>query len=125
LRHLDAALADEGPQRVQRGLFLRQEGIGVGAGVAVDLGLVAAAAPDHIGLQADDRIATAHRAAFDRFQQEGIGAAVGQLEHGRDRSLEIGDALGPDQLRPAAGIARGEVVEDRLGAHGSILKSAS
>ncbi len=125
LGHLDAALADEGTQGIERGLFLGGEGIRIGTGVAVDLRLVAAAAPDHVGLQADDRIAAAHRTALDRFQQEGIGAAVGQLQHGRDRRLEIGDALGPDQLRPAAGVARGEILENRLGAHGAILKSAS
>ena len=38
------------------------------AGAAVDLGLALGAAPDHVRLEADDRIAAAHRAALDRFR---------------------------------------------------------
>ena len=69
------------------------------------------AAPDHVRLEADDRVAAAHRAALDRFQQEGVGPPVGQLEIGRDRRLEVGDQLGPDELRLAGVVGRGEGVE--------------
>ena len=55
----------------------------VDAKAPVDLGLVAAAAPDEIGLEADHRIAPADRAALDGFQQEAVGAPVGEFQHGR------------------------------------------
>ena len=52
----------------------------IGARVAVDLGLEIAAAPDQVRLQADDRIAPAAFAALHAFEQEGVVAALGQLQ---------------------------------------------
>src|SRR5262249_7002709 len=89
----------------------------VDAGPAVDLGLVLEAAPDHVRLEADDRIAAAYRAALDRFQQEGGGATVRPLEISPDRRLEVGDQLAPDELRLAPVIRVGEGVELRRDGH--------
>ena len=45
----------------------------------VDLGPPAVRAPDEIGLQSDDRVASAHRTAFDRFEQEAVMLIAGEL----------------------------------------------
>ena len=76
-------------------------------------GLISArpsSAPDQIGIEPDDRIAPAHRAALDRFEQEAHRPAARDLEEGRDRRLEVGDQRGPHDLRLAARIALGEGV---------------
>ena len=75
-------------------------------------------APDQVGLEADDRIAAAHGAAFDRFEQEAHRPAVGDLQEGRDRRLEVGDQRGPDHLRLAARVAFRELCCLRLDLHG-------
>src|SRR6185437_1032484 len=115
---LHLAFADQRAQRVQRPALDRLEGMRIDAGVAIDLGLVPGAAPDHVRLEADDRVAAAHRAALYRFQQEGVGPAVGQLEIGGDRRFEVGDQFGPDELRLAPVIGTGEGVE--LGRDGHV-----
>src|SRR6185437_9801769 len=115
---LHLAFADQRAQRVQRPALDRLEGMRIDAGAAVDLGLVPGAAPDHVRLEADDRVAAAHRTALDRFQQEGVGPAVGQLEIGGDRRLEVGDQLGPDELRLAPVVSAREGVE--LGRDGHV-----
>ena len=83
------------------------EGGDVEAGAPVDLGLALAAAPDQVRLETDERVAAADRPALDRFQQEAVGAAVGQLEHRRNRRLQVGDQRRPDDLRPSGGIGGG------------------
>ena len=80
----------------------------VEAGAPVDLGAVAAAAPDQVGLDAQDRIAAADRAAGHALQQEAEGAAIGELEQGRDRRLQVGHQRGRDHLRPARLVGGGE-----------------
>src|SRR3546814_19114235 len=64
-------LVEQLAQRLERRLMAGLEAVLVEAGVAVDFGLAAVAAPQQVRLQADDRITAAHRAALDRFQQEG------------------------------------------------------
>ena len=59
-------------------------------------------APDQVGIEADDRIAAAHRAALDRLEQEAHRPAAGELQERRDRRFEIGDQRGPHHLRLAA-----------------------
>ena len=66
----DAAFGDQRAQRVERRLGAGREAVRLGARRAVDLGARAVRAPDQVGLEPDDRIAAAHRAAFDRFEQE-------------------------------------------------------
>ena len=83
--------------------------------MAVDLGPAAAAAPDQVRLEADDRIPPARRAALHAFQQEGVGLAVGELEEGGDRGFEVGDPDGPGQ-RAAPGIV-GRAEGGEAGAH--------
>ena len=67
------------------------------AGVAVEFGGAGAAAPDEVGRHADDGVAAAGGAVFDAFEQEGVGAAGGELHVGGDRGFEIGDVFGPDE----------------------------
>ena len=45
-----------------------REVLGISHGVAVDFSLWARGAPDDVGIKTDDRIAPAHRSAFNRFQ---------------------------------------------------------
>src|SRR5579872_420955 len=70
----------------------------------VDLGHVAAAAPDQIGLEADDGIAASRFPALDAFQQEGVLLAFAQFEEGRDRRLQIRDQAAEQDLRPSGSI---------------------
>ena len=69
---------DQVAQAVQRAAGLGREAAGGDVGALGDLGLVAAAAPDQVGLERDDRIAAAQGAALDRFEQEGVGPARGR-----------------------------------------------
>ncbi len=92
------------------------EGVVLDAGAAVDLGSTRAAAPDEIWLEADEGVAVAH-AALDGFEEEGVGPSVGELEHGRDGRVEIGDQRRPDDLRHAAAVGRGEIVESGRRGH--------
>ena len=84
------------------GCVAGREAVGVAARGAVDLGAAAVRAPDQVGIEPDDRIAAAHRAAFDRFEQEAHRPAAGDLQERRDRRFEVGDQRGPDHLRLAA-----------------------
>ncbi len=111
LRRRDAALGDQGAQRGERAAGDGLERCRVRARLAVHLGAVAEAAPDQVGLEADEGIAPARGAAFDRFEEEAVGPPIRQLEHGRDRRLEIGDQRRPYQHRPAVGVALSEIRE--------------
>src|SRR5262249_15312742 len=101
------AFGHERTQRLERRLVAGREGA-VAARRAVDLGTALDRAPDEIGLEPDDRVATAHRAAFDGFQQEAHGTAAGDLEERRDRRLKVGNQGGPDHLRLAPCITLGK-----------------
>ena len=77
----------------------------------------AAALPDEVGLHAHDRVAAAHLAAGDAFEEEAVLARLGQLQHQRDRRVEVGDEAGPDHLVAARGEAGGEVLDRREELH--------
>ena len=94
----DARLFDQAAQLVQRLAGTGLERREVLPGVPIDLRPRAETAPDQVRLQADGRVAAAHGAALDRFQQTAVRAALGELEHGRDRRLQIGDQRGPHHL---------------------------
>ena len=94
-----------------QGENLRQIG---GAG---DLRLRPCRAEEKIRIEADHRVAAAHRPAFHQFQQEGIPPAAGELQERRDWGFEVGDEPGEDELRLAAPIARLEALKGRLYLH--------
>ena len=114
-RQVDARLGQERAQRFEGRQLLGLEGVRMALRLAVDLGLVTEGAPDNVGVDADDGIAAAHRTALDRFQQAAHGAPVGQLEHGRDGRLEIGDQARPYHLRSAGRVVLGEHAGGGLG----------
>ena len=113
----DAALGDQRAQRIERRRAARLERLGVSARAAIDRGLAVMRAPDEVRLEADDRIAAAHRAALDRLEQEAHGFATAELQEGGDRRLEIGDERRPNDLRFAARVPRGKGVLGRLDLH--------
>jgi hypothetical protein len=59
----------------------------------------------------DDRIAADLLAALDRLEKKAVGAPVGELEHGRDRRLQIGDERRPHQHRPAVVLRAPELLD--------------
>ncbi len=109
LRQMDARFLDQLAQRDQRLVRAGLERVGIGGGAPVDLGGVAAAAPDHVRLDADHRVAPARGAALHGFEQEAVRLLAGDLEEGRDRRLKVGDQRGRDHLRLAARIGAREV----------------
>ena len=113
----DAAFGDQRAQRGERRLGQGAKASGFAARRAVDLGARAVGAPDDVGLEPDDRIAAAHRAAFDRLEQEAVGASARDFQKRRDRRFEVGDQRGPYHLRLAARIARRESLRRRLDLH--------
>ena len=90
--------------------------VAVDACAPVDLGLGAATAPDEIGLEADEGVAVAH-AALDGFEEERVGAPVGELEHGADGRVEIGGERRPHDLGGTTSVGLGEGVEGGSYAH--------
>ncbi len=120
LGKIDAALGDQAAQGLQRRLGAWHEAIAGRACAAVDLGLAVDGAPDEVRLEPDDRVASAHRAAFDRFQQKALRPALGDLQERRYRCLEVGNEGGPDDLRLAPRVALGERRCLRLDLHGNI-----
>ena len=71
-------------------------------GCCVDLRAALAAAPDEIGLDSDDGIATARFPALDAFEQESVVALAGQLQIGGNRCFEIGYSPRKDSLSGTA-----------------------
>ena len=70
IRQRDAALGDQGAQRLQRRRGRRRERFRIMLRRAVDLRLRAVAAKDDVRLKPDDRIAAADLATLDRFKQK-------------------------------------------------------
>ena len=103
---LDGALGDEGAEARERVGRLVRPAVGVEAGGAVEAGARAAALPEEVGLHADDRVAAADLAAGDALEQEAVLARLGELQHQRDRGVEVGDEAGPDHLVAARGEGR-------------------
>jgi hypothetical protein len=116
-----AAFGQKRAQRSSGGRLAGLEGVAVVARGAVDAAVLAPAFPDQVGLHADDGIAPAHLAAGDGFEDEGIAARIRQLQHHRDRRVEIGGEPGVDQLVPAFGPAGLERREIRGQGHGQRL----
>ncbi len=71
-----------------------------------------------VGGETEDRVTPAHRAAFDRFEQEARPAGLRQLQMNADRRFQIGDEPRRQNLR-AAGLvgARERPVEAGLEPH--------
>jgi len=84
---------------------------------AADLGPGSDRAPDEVRLEPDDRVAPAHFAAFDRFEQKAHRPAAGDFQKGRDRRFKISDQGRPHDLRLAGRIARGKRRSRRLDLH--------
>ena len=106
----DAARASASQRRPRR----RREGVGI---ASARVRLISARSPltrkIDVGLEPDDRIASAHFAAFDRFEQKAHRRAcrrgrAGDLQKGGNRRFQIGDQRRPDHLRLAGRIALGE-----------------
>src|SRR5690606_37680881 len=98
----------ERAQRIERRFRTGDEGIRLLAGIAIDFGFAAGAAPDGIGGEAQDRIAAANRAALHRLQQKRMGPLAAQLEERRYRRLQIGNKRRPGKLRLATLVTRRE-----------------
>ena len=104
-------------QRLERAGLAGLECVRVLERALVDLGHVAVRAPEHVGIEADDRIAAAHGAAFDGFEKEGVGPVGGELQHGRDGRFKIGDQLGGDKLGHSSSVVLGEFGKRRFDLH--------
>ena len=104
-------------QRLERAGLAGLEGVRVLEWALVDFGHVAVRAPQHVGIEADNRIAAAHGAAFDGFEEEGVGPVRGELQHGRDRRFKVCDQLRGDKLGRSSGVALGEIGKRRLDLH--------
>ncbi len=115
---VDPAFGEQRAQAVERWGRHRLEPVRVVPRCAVDPRRAAAAFPDHVGLQPDDRIAPTDLAAGDRFEQEGVALALRQFQHQRYRRVEIGRQPGPDQLIAARLVARAKALEIGFQRHG-------
>ncbi len=78
------------------------------SGRARDLRLPAFGAEEQVRVEAEHRIAPAHRAAFDRLEQEGVPPAPCELQEGRNRRLQIRDEARENELRLAFRVTRFE-----------------
>ena len=114
---IDARGGDQVAQAVQRAAGLERELTASDGFSFGDLGLVAATTPDEVRLHRHDGIAAAPGAAFDAFEQEGVGLALSDLQIGRDRGFQIIDQPGPDDLGLTSMVGLCEGVEGWLEAH--------
>ena len=119
VRQLDPAFGDERAQRRQRRPVAGREAISPVPRRAADLGLPSHRAPNEIGIESDDRIAPAQRAALHRLQQKAERPRSRDLEEGRHRGLQIRDERGPHDLWLASRVALGKCHGLRLDLHGS------
>ena len=87
---------------------------GSDCGRTVDLGLGAVGAPDQIGLAADDGIAAARGAPLHQLQKKAVRPLMRELQHGRDRRLQIGNQPRPGHLRHALVVTAREAGKVRL-----------
>ena len=101
--HVDPATVRQRPQFGERIVPARLESLAVGSPVAVDLSVTCAGAKDEIRIEAEKRIAPAHLAAFDRFEQEVTAARFDQPARRAHRGVTVGDDLTPDECRLAIG----------------------
>jgi hypothetical protein len=122
-RQHDPAFGDQGPQGRKRRRVARLEPPVPIARGTVDLGTAFDGAPDQVGVETDDGIASAYGAALDRFQEKAHGPAGRDLEKSRHRSLQVGDQRGPHDLRLAARIALRKCARLRLDLHSHKLRN--
>ena len=113
-RQGDGRLRQQRPERSKRGQRRGRERVRVRLGRAVDLGLGPVGAPDEIRLAADDGIAAARGAPFHQLQKEAVRPLMRELQHGRDRGLQIGDQPRPGHLRHALVVTARETGKVRL-----------
>jgi hypothetical protein len=69
-----------------------------GERMAVQLRPAAAAAPDEVRLHPDGGVAAAGGATLDALEQEAVRLAMGELQEGADRGIEIRHPLPPQHL---------------------------
>jgi hypothetical protein len=113
-RQVDAGGRQQLAQGFQRGPRLGLESMRMCLRAPVDLGAAAEHAPYNVGGDADDRVAPPHGPALDGLQEAAQWAAVAELQHGRNRRLEIGHEARPEDLRMALAVARRERAAHRL-----------
>ena len=75
---------------------------------------MAGRAKQKVGIEAEQAVAAAYFAAFDRFEQEIATPGLDQLERCPDRGLGIGHELAPHERR----LARGKASPGDLGVLG-------
>jgi hypothetical protein len=109
--HLRAAFPHQRAQSGERPAIERRESRAVGLPGAVDFGAVALRAEHQIGVQPQQAVAPAHRAAFDRFEQEVAPFRLHQLQRGGDRCFGVGNELAPQQRRLPGGERAADGVE--------------
>jgi len=114
----DPTFRDERTQSRQGGFVARGKAIRLVANRAIDLRAPSHGPPDEIGVEPDDGIAPAHRAALDRFQQKTHRAHADDFEKRRHWCLQVRDQRGPDDLRLATRISLGKCRCLRLDLHG-------
>ncbi len=117
LRDIDARRVEKSAQRRQGARLASGECRAILKRSGVDFGPVAVGAPEDIGIEPDDRIASADRTALDRFEQEGVGLAGGELEHRRDRRFKVCNQACENKLSFAGVIARGKLGRRRFDLH--------
>ena len=111
LRQVELRRGDQGAQGLKRGQGLGDETPLDHRRATRQFRRVRPATPDHVRVQRQDRIAALHGAAFDGFQQTGVGAMATQFQIGRNRRLKVVDDAPDQHLRPTGRKAGGEGVE--------------
>ena len=97
-RQIYPAFGDQGAQIVQRVAVLLVKSLRIEPCVAVQVRGFAMAAPDQIGFHTNDRIPPAHLATGDRFQHKRVFGSTRQLEHQRNRRIQISGQTRVDDL---------------------------
>ena len=113
IRQVKPRGGDQGAQGLQCRCRVGREPAGGECRAPGTVGPTVAAAPDHVRIAGDDRIAAVDGPALDGFQQKGIGPAVADLQKGRDRGLEVVNQPADDDLGPTVRPAGGEGAEAR------------
>jgi hypothetical protein len=70
-------------------IYRARAGEDFGRAAALDDCFVAAAAHDHFGPRAEERVARDALAALDRFEQEGVGLFAGHAQERAERRLQV------------------------------------
>ncbi|OIQ67907.1 hypothetical protein GALL_505100 [mine drainage metagenome] len=119
--HINPAFGQQRAQGFQRMAVQPLKRRRIKARLPVDAAFGATAIPDQVGFHAHHGIAPAHLAARHRFQHEAVFARLGQLEHKRDRRVQIRRQPHIDDLIAARGPTGLERVESGDQRHGGTL----